>query len=158
MRARLLAGLTVFSLLSSPVLAGATFHADYGENKILLSDESAPRCDQGWRRAGEFRWVLNELKMLRELCYRVNEKTGDIELKDPAKLVFGKFSLSPAKFTRIPTQEEQAEAEASRRLSVILEEIRATSAELNSRSQRQPAPAPIQPFSCIKAGSMLSCM
>lgn len=93
--------LTVGSAFAQTRMVYATFSAPYDNGYILLTDhEGMEGCPSGSKSAAERKVILDEVKVIRWLCYTVNEKKGVVEFKDPNKFVFGSFSIRADKFTR----------------------------------------------------------
>lgn len=82
-------------------LAENTHLARHGDDIIVLTNDRDPNCPGGWYQAGEEKRILGEWKWVRDLCYKVNESKGLVEFKDPAKMLFGSFTLNAASFDRI---------------------------------------------------------
>lgn len=79
-----------------------TFSVQYDNGYIHLTDhEGMDGCASGSKSAAERKLILEELKVIRWLCYTVNEKKGVVEFKDPNKLLFGSFTIPADKFRRI---------------------------------------------------------
>ena len=98
--------LPILLLTAGSAFAGSiypTFSAPHDNGYIHLTDEDGiDGCPAGSKLAAERKLILDELKVIRWLCYTVNEKKGVIELKDPNKFVFGSFTVPADKFRRLP--------------------------------------------------------
>lgn len=94
--------MTVGSAFAQTGKVYPTFSAPYDNGYIHLTDhEGMEGCPSGSKSAAERKLILDELKVIRWLCYTVNEKKGVVEFKDPNKFVFGSFSIPANKFKRI---------------------------------------------------------
>lgn len=148
-------------LISPSAFAEPTYYAPFDKgNFIHLTDEPGiASCPSGTKRAAETKVVLNELKVIRELCYTVNDKRAIVELKDPDKYVFATFTISANKFTRIPTKKEREEAEQQERGQVLLNAINASNAQMEKdRQARVEALNRNRSITCIRlTPDMMSC-
>jgi len=154
----LILGIAVYS---ATALADPIYYAPFDKGGFIhLTDEPGiASCPAGTKRAAETKAVLDQLKVIRELCYTVNDKRAVVELKDPEKLVFRTFSIPASKFTRIPTKKERQEAERQEGSQALVNAINQSNAEMQkNRQQLLDSSYRSLPITCIKINhDMMSC-
>lgn len=149
------------AVISTSSFAEPTYYAPFDKGGFIhLTDEPGiPSCPSGTKRAAETKVVLDQLKVIRELCYKVNDKRAVVELKDPDRYVLGTFTMPAAKFVRIPTKKERDEAEQLERSEALLRAIDlAYIQDEKNRQARAESARRNRPITCIRMGSdIMSC-
>ena len=136
---------------------------------LWVAPTVSDKCpDWGSGYAAEAASILGEMKTIRELCYRVNDKKKIVEFKDPKKNFFtSTFSIPVSAFiqTKWPSEVEAERKEAA--LNAMRENWdRVMNREARENAAKQPVyiqqpiyfDSPRMPITCVHTGAISSCM